>query len=56
MKVVVYLETGVSAQVVAHFASDDIYMACLPALEKMAEDKGMFVTESLREDEELTDE
>jgi ornithine carbamoyltransferase len=56
MKIVVYFETGVSANVVAHFASEKIYMACLPALEKMAEDRGMFITESVRDDEELTDE
>lgn len=55
MKVVVYFETGVSADVVAQFASEKIYMACLPALEKMADDRGMFITESIREDEELND-
>lgn len=55
MKIVVYFETGVSADVVAQFASDRIYMACLPALEKMAKDRGMYVTESCRENEELTD-
>lgn len=56
MKVVVYFETGVSADVVAQFASEKIYMACLPALEKMADDRGVYVTESVREDEEISDE
>lgn len=56
MKIVVYFETGVSADVVAHFASEKIYMACLPALEKLANDRDLFISESVREDEELTDE
>lgn len=44
----VYFETkGVLyAELVAVFQSDELYMKCLPALEKEAEYRRMFVTES----------
>ena len=62
MKIVVYFETpdksgsgGMYAEVVAQFASDDLYDACFPILEKIAKDQGFMVTESEREDEFVTD-
>ena len=56
MKVVVYFERGNASGVVAQFSSDELYNACLPALEKEAHKGGYIVTESCREDEEVTDE
>lgn len=53
MKVVVYFESGNSSDVVAHFASEELYMACLRSLEDVASDGGYFITESLREDEDI---
>ena len=53
MKVVVYFENGRASDVVAQFDSEAVYMACLPALEDFAGNKGYIVTESCREDEEL---
>lgn len=54
-KIVVYFENQSPAygEVVAHFADDDVYNACLPALEKVANSRNMFVSESFREDEEI---
>ena len=37
------------ATVVAYFDNEETYNACLPALEKLAEESRMVVTESLRE-------
>ena len=56
-KIVVYFETPKfsHAEVVAQFADDDLYNACLPALEKYASENGWVVTESVREDENVTD-
>lgn len=58
MKVVVYFENESPAygEVVAQFADEELYLACLPALEAKAKEMRMIVTESLREDEELTNE
>jgi hypothetical protein len=55
MKVVVYFENGKFSEVVAQFSSEELYMACLPTLEEEAGKVGMIVTESCREDEEVTD-
>jgi len=55
MKIVVYFENGRASEVVAQFASEELYMACLPALEDFAGRDGYIVTESCREDEELND-
>ena len=54
-KIVVYFETpnNSSAHVVAQFADDELYNACLPVLEAQAEAGGYIVTESVREDEEV---
>jgi hypothetical protein len=56
-KIVVYFETPNNsyAEVVAQFADDDLYNACLPILEAQAEAQGYIVTESVREDERVTD-
>ena len=56
MKIVVYFEDGRHAEVVAQFASEKMYMACLPMLEDEAGASGRVVTESVREDELLTEE
>ena len=46
----VYFETSKwFATVVAYFDNEETYNACLPALEKLAEESRMVVTESLRE-------
>jgi len=47
--VTVYFEAKAGAHVVAQFDSEETYMACLPALEQLAESKGYMVTESLNE-------
>jgi hypothetical protein len=47
--VTVYFEAKAGAHVVALFDSEETYMACLPALEKLGESKGYIVTESLNE-------
>jgi hypothetical protein len=56
-KIVVYFETpnNSSAHIVAQFADDDLYNACLPMLEAQAKADGYIVTESFREDEEVTE-
>ena len=55
MKIVVYFENGRASNVEAQFASEELYAACLPALEDFASRGGYIVTESCREDEEVTD-
>ena len=47
MKVAVYFELPTGAHMVAQFDEESTYMACLPALEKLASSKGYIVTESL---------
>lgn len=56
MKIVVYFECGNASSVEAQFASEELYEACLPSLETFASKGGYIVTESCREDEEVTDE
>ena len=57
MKIVVYFENESPAygEVVATFASDELYNACLPVLETEAKKMNMIVTESVREDEGVND-
>jgi hypothetical protein len=57
MKIVVYFETPnfSYAEVVAQFSSDELYDACFPALEAIAQRDGYVITESVREDERLND-
>ena len=47
MKVAVYFEAKIGAHIVAQFDEEATYMACLPALEALAESKGYIVTESM---------
>jgi hypothetical protein len=51
MKVTVYFEAKSGSHIVAHFDEEETYMACLPALETLAERKGYIVTESLNYEE-----
>ena len=55
MKIVVYFENGMACNVVAQFASEELYMACIDSLEDFAGKDGYIVTESCREDEEVND-
>jgi hypothetical protein len=55
MKIVVYFENGRTSNVEAQFASEELYAACLPAIEDFASRDGYIVTESCREDEEVID-
>jgi hypothetical protein len=55
MKIVVYFENGRTSEVVAQFASEELYMACIHEIEDFAGKDGYIVTESMREDEEVTD-
>jgi len=43
-------ESPAHADMVAKFQSEELYMACLPALEAMAKSMNMFVSESVDED------
>jgi hypothetical protein len=47
VKVRVYFETSSSSDLVATFTDENLYMACLPALEAQAKKDRMFVTESI---------
>jgi len=51
--VTVYLgdERLVSSEVCATFVEEELYMRCLPAIEKYAAEAKMIVTESINEDE-----
>lgn len=51
MKVTVYFEAKAGSHVVAMFDEEYTYMACLPALETLAESKGYIVTESVNYEE-----
>jgi hypothetical protein len=55
VKIVVYFENGMASDVVAQFATEKMYMACLPVLEELAGNEGYIVTESMREHEEVSD-
>jgi hypothetical protein len=43
----VYFESNTHAELIAQFNNEDIYMACVPALEKLAEQENLFLTESI---------
>ena len=47
MKIAVYFEAPAGAHMVAQFDEESTYMACLPALEKLAKSNGYIVTESM---------
>jgi hypothetical protein len=46
-------ESPSHSDIVAQFDSEELYMACLPALEKMATNMNMIVSESVNEDQYL---
>jgi hypothetical protein len=54
MRIIVYFESGSYSEIIAEFADEEVYMACLPSLEDYAKGSGHIVTESVREDEQLT--
>jgi len=47
--ITVFFEDGKSAQKIATFESEAMYMLCFPALEKWAKESGGFITESINE-------
>ena len=49
MNIVVYFENSISAEKVAQFSSEKLYVACLPALEAEAQKDRLVVTESCSE-------
>ena len=53
--IIVYFETPNNsyAEVVAKFADDELYNACVPVLEAQAKAQGYILTESYLEDEVL---
>lgn len=61
MRIDVYFETpsatggNMYAELVAQFNDESLYTACFPALEKIATDIRMVVTESIKEDIYLSD-
>lgn len=52
MTVAVFLETKTHAEQIATFTSEEIYSACLPALELFAANCGGFITESIEQTSE----
>ena len=53
MKITVYFESKTHAEIAAIFTDEDTYDACFPALEKIAKEARMIVTESVEENENL---
>jgi len=51
----IYFESRNYSEMVAIAKDEEIYMACLPGLKKLAKSQGMIVTESLMEDRQLED-
>jgi hypothetical protein len=43
----VYAESGSHSELWATFYDEEIYYTCLPALEELAKDMGMIITESI---------
>lgn len=43
----VYAESGSHAELWATFYDEEMYYACLPALEALAREQGMIITESV---------
>jgi hypothetical protein len=46
----VYFESNTHAELIAVFESEDIYLSCVPALENLAQERGVFLTESIEEE------
>ncbi|MAN61380.1 MAG: hypothetical protein CMI60_05460 [Parvibaculum sp.] len=49
----VYFESSSHAELVATFETEELYMLCLPELEKEAERMDMIVTESMLDEDEV---
>jgi hypothetical protein len=47
MLINVYFESNTNAELIAQFNNEEIYMACVPALEKLAEINNVILTESV---------
>ena len=48
----VYAESNIHAELWATFLTDEMYNRCLPELQKLAHGCGMFITESVEEDDD----
>lgn len=61
MRIDVYFEKpsavggSMYATLVAQFCDEDLYTACFPSMEKIADGMGLIVTESIKEDIDLSD-
>jgi hypothetical protein len=51
----VYFESSSHAELVATFETEELYMECLPALEKEAERMDMILTESMLDEDDVED-
>ena len=49
----VYFESKYHAEEVATFTQEEVYIACLPSLKKLAKKDRMIVTETVEESSEL---
>ncbi len=49
----VYFESNAHAELVATFESEELYMSCLPTLERLANEQRMIVTETIDEHESI---
>jgi len=49
----VYFESSSHAELVATFETEELYMLCLPELEREAERMDMIVTESMLDEDEV---
>lgn len=49
----VYFESSSHAELVATFETEELYMLCLPELEREAESMRMIVTESMLDEDEV---
>ena len=44
----VYFETNSTSELIATFNDEEIYMACVPVLEKLAKERRMILTETIK--------
>lgn len=49
MPIKVYFETSTTADLVATFETEELYMKCLPVLEEAAKEAGYIVTETIED-------
>jgi len=50
----VFFESNTHAELIAVFENEDIYLSCVPVFEKLAQERGVFLTESIEEEMILT--